>query len=46
MSIKLQYPRSTLENTGAYLTFRAYDYSSAPGIAGGAPNIRDQVQRV
>lgn len=45
MSIKLQYPRSTLENTGAYLTFRAYDYSSAPGIAGGAPNIRDQVQR-
>ena len=45
MSIKLQYPRSTLENTGAYLTFRAYDYSSAPGIDGGAPNIRDQLQR-
>ena len=43
MTLHLIYPRQTLENSNAFLTFRAYDYSSAPQI--GAGNIRSAVQR-
>ena len=43
MTLHLIYPRQTLENSNAFLTFRAYDYSSAPQV--GAGNIRSAVQR-
>ena len=43
MTLHLIYPRQTLENSNSFLTFRAYDYSSAPQI--GAGNIRSAVQR-
>ena len=43
MTLHLIYPRQTLENSNAFLTFRAYDYSSAPQI--GAGNIRSAVQK-
>jgi len=43
MTIQLVYPRQTLETSNSFLTFRAYDYSSAPQV--GAGNIRSAVQR-
>jgi hypothetical protein len=43
MTLHLQYPRNTLENTNAFITFRAYDYNSAPQV--GAGNIRSNIQR-
>ena len=42
--VNLQYPKSTLKSTNSFLTFRAYDYSSAP-VIGNVSNIRSNIQR-
>jgi hypothetical protein len=38
---RLQYPRTSVENTGLFLTFRAYDYNKAPTPSGAIADIRD-----
>jgi hypothetical protein len=38
---RLQYPRTSVENTGLFLTFRAYDYGKAPTPPGALPDIQN-----
>jgi len=42
--LHLQYPKSTLDGTNSFITFRMYDYSSAPNSSG-IGNIRSNIQR-
>jgi hypothetical protein len=38
---RLTYPRRSVENTGLFLTFRAYNYSDAPTPPGALPDIQN-----
>ena len=42
--LHLQYPKSTLEKTNSFITFRAYDYSAAPNSSR-IGNVRSNLQR-
>ena len=42
--LHLQYPKSTLDATNSFITFRMYDYSSAPNSSG-IGDIRSNIQR-
>ena len=42
-NVRLQYPRTSVENTGLFLTFRAYDYGKAPTPPGALPDIQNLI---
>ena len=42
-NVRLQYPRTSVENTGLFLTFRAYDYGKAPTPPGAIPDIQSLI---
>jgi len=45
MANRLMYPRTSVSNTGMFITFRAYDYSAAPEIPGALKDIRNVISR-
>ena len=40
---RLIYPKTSVKNTGLFLTFRAYDYSAAPTPQGALPDIQNTI---
>ena len=45
MTTRLVYPKKSVENTGLYLNFRAYNYSDAPQIPGALADIQTVISR-
>lgn len=45
MTTKLVYPKKSVENTGLYLNFRAYNYSDSPQIPGALADIQTVISR-
>ena len=40
---RLMYPKTSINNTGMFLTFRAYDYAGAPVPPGALPDIQNVI---
>ena len=45
MSKRLMYPKTSVTNTGMFITFRAYDYGATPEIPGSLKDIRSVISR-
>ena len=45
MTTRLVYPKKSVENTGLYLSFRAYNYSKSPEIPGALADIQTILSR-
>lgn len=45
MTTRLIYPKTSVDNTGLYLSFRAYNYSDAPQIPGALADIQTILSR-
>ena len=45
MTTRLVYPKTSVENTGLYLSFRAYNYGKSPAIPGALADIQTILSR-